>query len=158
MLLRRVFFTGVKILVDAGADLDLAGIATPIFMAAQKNFVRIVGYLLDKGADFRGGCRSSGKIIRSIAEKVGQEAQERANQLLLQRGLALDSEAELVISPLEVAQMLGHQGVIDLIQVRISETLNYSANPNGFFGVGGEHAGAKECAVEQDLSSRDPGI
>lgn len=64
----------VKILVDAGADLNVrdANGETPLMNAITTNNPKLVKYMIERGADFR-AVNTNGRSVESFAEHYGNE-------------------------------------------------------------------------------------
>ncbi|WP_133139730.1 ankyrin repeat domain-containing protein [Legionella genomosp. 1] len=104
----------VKALIAHKANFDVSttdGI-TPLFMACQQNFPEIVKLLLDIPVDSTIAFRATPAQLRqSIADK-GVSAIQKMESLITAQ--SPDSEGKIKLLPKDIAEILGHQAIVDL--------------------------------------------
>lgn len=99
----------VTMLLAAKAEINLSNNgATPLFIACQEGRVEIVKLLLENGADISSLFKTDVDSLREFARDTGVE--ERMEQLITSK-----KSNEIQISPKEIAMVMGHKEIIDLL-------------------------------------------
>ncbi|MGQ3889108.1 ankyrin repeat domain-containing protein [Legionella sp. CNM-1927-20] len=130
--------------------------ATPLFAAAQKGgHTSIVSCLLNIGASCFDACQTNSEILISVAKDSGkEETLARAKTFIESKGLTVDStEKTLPILPHEIAYIMGHNEIGQLIQAKMSLP---PIHINSHFGFFKEEKAAKskvDEALQRDKNS-----
>jgi len=86
------FDEGVRMLLLSGADVNLSGTAA-LYWAAEGGHVKVVGMLLDAGADIDSRHETPGGQLSALSAALNSR-QDQVAQLLLARGARLDCSPE----------------------------------------------------------------
>ncbi|MCE3045714.1 ankyrin repeat domain-containing protein [Legionella sp. 16cNR16C] len=144
----------VKALIAHKANFDVSttdGI-TPLFMACQQNFPEIVKLLLDIPVDSTIAFRATPAQLRqSIADK-GVSAIQKMESLITAQ--SPDSEGKIKLLPKDIAEILGHQAIVDLfIQSAKLETEAFFSDARCFFNQPFSRAASLEPALSSPEQS-----
>ena len=120
-------------LVKLGADINSStdNGATPLLLAAQFGHYELVSYLLEKNVLIMSKCEVCPDFLREMAQKKGKEnATGRVEKFIEQQPVGL--EGNLRILPHEIAFIMGHDKVAELIEKKMSLS---SSNMNCLFSA-----------------------
>jgi len=115
-------FETARLLVEAGADVNAstgAGDSALIVAARRAGAARVVGYLLDKGADIKASTKDSATALHRAAESGDVDVLK----LLVDRGADVDSQRKSGRAPLASAVVSGHGAAVRYL-------LSKGAKPN----------------------------
>ncbi|MGQ3888596.1 ankyrin repeat domain-containing protein [Legionella sp. CNM-1927-20] len=125
----------VKTLVSLGANVNQPtqkGV-TPLYTAAKNGHTDIVSYLLASDACCFKAWQSSSKELITTAEKLGPDILTRAKEFITNKGQVLDSNDSLPILPHEVAHIMGHKEIEQLILNKMASLQSNADNRYTFF-------------------------
>ncbi len=135
---QKGYTDGVKLLIEAGADLNQGcDGATPLYMASQNGRAEAVEILIQAGADLNQGCDGATPLY--IASQNGHA---KAVEILLKAGADLN-QGYHGATPLYIASQNGHSKVLEVL-LKAGADLNqgdhgatplFIASQNGHAGV-----------------------
>lgn len=93
---------------------------TPLFIAAQKGFTNIVKKLLDAKADVNFPFNSTEESLIIFAKK--NKVESKMAEFLERKRMGLqDLSKEVKMTPLEIAEVMGHQEIVKMLRESLSE-------------------------------------
>ncbi|MCW8451694.1 ankyrin repeat domain-containing protein [Legionella quinlivanii] len=138
----------VKTLIARKANFNLStadGI-TPLYMACELNFPEIVKLLLDIPVDTSIAFRATPAQLREIIIGKGMSAIQRMENFIAAE--SPDSEGKIKLLPKDIAQILGHQSIVELFtQSAKLKTEAVFSDPRCFFNQPLSRAASLEPAL-----------